>query len=1129
MHAEIDEELRAHIELAAWHLAEQGESTDGAHAEAARRFGDVDRIARECRRVQGVGWGAGLRGATTWATLALACALLSAAAVLAVGIELRDPLTVRAAGWHSIWSTGSDGVHSSLSTYDDFEEWSRLTQAFTHVSAARYESGWMDAGAARTRVRLKRVSPGYATAYDVPLVLGSRLGEGHSGAAPALISRELWEETFGESPSVVGRLFSVGGERFAITGVLSSSFRNYYDVQVLAPFPAGEASSGRPLLVGAQLNSGITRAVAESLMAAAAPDAPARLLPVRRAYGRAFRADIALLGLLGLTLVVAGASLWWDRANRTVFGVRARGPFGRARLDDRRHGLQAVAFGSAVLLGIAWGQGRATTLGEVLLGGTSAVFDLSPSIGVAVGTALLAATIGLVGMAARHGARSRRGVITLGALAACVALALTGPLLDQHFGHRPTWGPADGEALKVVEVHGRESGDVGRLVRVLQGLPGVTDVGATTMLPQQAAFEWDSILTAGGAAHMARVVRVNADFFTLMDPSFRSRALRPGTLAEEPVVVSDTLARALFGSGEPVGSRIALGSPSRSVTVAGVARLTGAPTLYRLDAAHARAAYVVFRDRSGWVTSERLAAASSVPAGLVRGPVEWDAWLRSLTAATRNPLLLMAALAALALLLCMAGLTRVTLLDGALRAAVGPLGVGILSGAVLAHLASRAVGVATTGPSAAAWAGASALCVAALSGLLLAVRVGASGRSRFATSRASTAALLSIALATAACGSDPADPADPPTPGPVSMFEDVSANVLVGLGTHPGMDGRPADVDGDGDLDFWIAGEFAPNRLLLNDGTGVLSDASSRIPTTQRDSEDIGVGDFDEDGDLDVVFVSEDDRVNELYLNDGSGRFTDESSRLPVTGTSNAVLVADLDQDGHLDILIGNAGQNRLLLGDGQAGFTDATTARLPSRSDVTQDLELGDIDGDGDMDLVVANEDQNRVLINDGSGVWTDETETRLPAPAAPQETREADLGDIDGDGDLDLVFANVAFSVAGADPRNRVLINDGTGVFSDETASRLPSSAVFSLDVDLADIDGDGDLDLLVANLQAGDRVFTNDGNGGFIDATASLFPAVSSRDGLDFEVADFDGDGSPEIYTVNRGQADRVYRRR
>ena len=349
------------------------------------------------------------------------------------------------------------------------------------------------------------------------------------------------------------------------------------------------------------------------------------------------------------------------------------------------------------------------------------------------------------------------------------------------------------------------------------------------------------------------------------------------------------------------------------------------------------------------------------------------------------------------------------------------------------------------------------------------------------------------------------------------------------------MDAAFADVDGDGDPDVLIANEHRPNILLLNDGDGRFTVASDRIPQVARDSEDVGTGDFDGDGDVDVIVVSEDDRRNELYLNRGDGTFEDASDRLPVTGTSNAVEVADLTGDGAPDVLIGNNGQNVFLVNDGSGRFRDATGERLPVLLDVTQDLELGDVDGDGDLDLVAANEDENRLLLNDGSGRFEDVSEGRIPYRDGPEETRQADLGDVDGDGDLDLLFANVRAFVEGADPSNRLLLNDGDGRFTEAASGRLPVDDDRSFHGGFLDVDGDGDLDVVTANstvdLERGRieaapyRVYRNDGEGGFREATDRVFPAGTDGVGFDVEQADVDGDGDPDLFLASRGTVDRL----
>lgn len=360
-------------------------------------------------------------------------------------------------------------------------------------------------------------------------------------------------------------------------------------------------------------------------------------------------------------------------------------------------------------------------------------------------------------------------------------------------------------------------------------------------------------------------------------------------------------------------------------------------------------------------------------------------------------------------------------------------------------------------------------------------------------------------------------------------FEDVTETHLP-KGVTEGliMDAGVADLDGDGDgdLDVLLANEFKPNVLLLNDGSGRFEDASDRIPQVKRDSEDVGFADFDGDGDLDAVVVTEDDKLNELYINDGKGRFSDASDRLPVTGTSNGVHVADVNGDGKADILVGNNGQNHVLIADGEGGFREESKTRLPAAKEITQDLELGDVDGDGDMDLVSANEGENVLLLNDGEGVFLPDRDVERIPESGPQHTRDVDFADVDADGDLDLVFANVFPA------QDRLFLNDGKGHFTDVTATHLPKDQEPTFDIDLLDLDGDGDLDFIagdLGNLQGTEfkplRVYLNDGQGRFTDATGGLLPASAGVNGLDIEAADFNGDGVMDLYVASRGGTDRL----
>lgn len=385
------------------------------------------------------------------------------------------------------------------------------------------------------------------------------------------------------------------------------------------------------------------------------------------------------------------------------------------------------------------------------------------------------------------------------------------------------------------------------------------------------------------------------------------------------------------------------------------------------------------------------------------------------------------------------------------------------------------------------------------------------------------------------------------------------------------------DIDGDGDLDVVCARLGAPNALLLNDSTGVFTAASDPWPSLQDYSNCVTVGDVDSDGDGDVIFGNgasiDAPGHKHLYLNEGSGRFQwatelpwgapDESSvaiatgemtgdGLPdvvvirdlslevwantglgglelagsyVSGSSpdfcRSLAVGDVDADGDLDVVIGTVGPNLLFLNDGAGGMSPAPTPLPPATLD-TEAILLVDVDADGDLDVVEGNAgsaaqfaQQNRILVNDGAGTFTDETATRLPTFG--DFTFGLATGDVDGDGDLDLLFANLNVVVPTA-PRqpNRLLLNDGAGGFSDAPAGQLPVDNDPSVDAVFADIDLDGDLDLIIANQRQRNRLLRNDGAGTFtLDPTA--LPA-SIRVTEAVEAIDFDRDGDIDVFFAN-----------
>ncbi|MES0491977.1 MAG: FG-GAP-like repeat-containing protein [Leptospirales bacterium] len=314
------------------------------------------------------------------------------------------------------------------------------------------------------------------------------------------------------------------------------------------------------------------------------------------------------------------------------------------------------------------------------------------------------------------------------------------------------------------------------------------------------------------------------------------------------------------------------------------------------------------------------------------------------------------------------------------------------------------------------------------------------------------------------------------------------------------------DVDGDGDLDI-VEGNLGADKVYLNDGTGTFIDSGQSFGTNYTSS--IVLGDVNGDGAPDLVEGNKNwfgIQANKVYLNDGTGVFTDSGQSLGLNNTTSVAL-GDVNGDGATDIVAGNEYQaNSVYLNDGAGTFT--ASVQSPG-ANVTNSVVLGDVNGDGVLDIVEGNRfHTGKIYLNDGTGSFTD-----TGSPIVAYSTNSVVLGDMNGDGALDMAEVGYLFTV--------IYLNDGAGNFI-ETGQSLATGGSWS--VALGDVNGDGTLDLVQGNAYRANKVYLNDGTGTFTDTGQSL----GSSDTRSIALGDVDGDLDLDIVAGNGnpGQPNKVY---
>jgi hypothetical protein len=300
-------------------------------------------------------------------------------------------------------------------------------------------------------------------------------------------------------------------------------------------------------------------------------------------------------------------------------------------------------------------------------------------------------------------------------------------------------------------------------------------------------------------------------------------------------------------------------------------------------------------------------------------------------------------------------------------------------------------------------------------------------------------------------------------------------------------------LDGDAFTDLVLDAYDGPLQLLPGDGTGRFG-SPVNLPRPAGSVHALRIARVDPDGANDLVLAA-DNGVKVLY---GPALGL---TATPIATETRGIAHGDLDGDGDVDLVTSEIApaNNRLLLQGPPRSFTLASAASFPKLPGAPSAVDVLDADSDGDLDVVFA-QATVKLYLNRGLATFVDVSATHVPGGAATSVA----AGDVDGDGATDLV--------AGSSTDQRLLLNLGDGHFvprPDLLDSALPSQ----LGHLLVDSDRDGDLDLLHGTWGP---LYTNDGRGSFGQPRSVGFVSQPVA-------ADVDGDGDLDVLAVGNGQED------
>ena len=344
------------------------------------------------------------------------------------------------------------------------------------------------------------------------------------------------------------------------------------------------------------------------------------------------------------------------------------------------------------------------------------------------------------------------------------------------------------------------------------------------------------------------------------------------------------------------------------------------------------------------------------------------------------------------------------------------------------------------------------------------------------------------------------------TPSPVFTAADIDTSADGATSVFA------ADMDGDGDMDILSASQ-SDNTIawLENDGNVNPTWTAADIATSANRAYSVFAADMDGDGDMDILSASTSDNTIAWYENDGNVNPTWTAADI-ATSANGAVTVfaADMDGDGDMDILSASELDNTIAWYENDGNVNPTwTAADIATSANGAQSVFAADMDGDGDMDILSAS-------FNDNTIAWYENDGNVNPTWTAADIATSADgaisvfAADMDGDGDMDILSASYG------DNTIAWYENDGNANPT-WTAADIATSANRARSVFAADMDGDGDMDILSASYND-DTIawYENDGNANPTWTAADI--ATSADGAISVFAADMDGDGDMDILSAS-----------